>query len=193
MWATPISLVLEKNNEFYRLIFGNVDAPLKLFDGDTTKPLPKYLIQLQKCLKARKWREADQETLRVILQIAKKERSNIGDLKPNKSLYPVLQIIDQLWLNHSNGRFGFSVQKQIWLEYGKESDLSPINSKILNNFGDRVGWRKNGKWKKYDELNFTLDAKAKEGHLPSLRKQSGFDLGLWERRFGGFLSCLENN
>ena len=26
--------------------------------------------------------------------------------------------INQLWINYSNGKFGFSIQKQIWIELG---------------------------------------------------------------------------
>ena len=64
--------------------------------------------------------------------------------------------IDTLWLKYSSDRFGFSVQKQIWQE-AKEKFLA---------FGDRVGWRTQGKWiaDYHSEFNFSLDAPV--GHFP---------------------------
>jgi HTH-type transcriptional regulator/antitoxin HigA len=51
-----------------------------------------------------------------------------------------LRTIDQLWVKYSQGRFGFSVQKKIWLEVGGKVDYD-TECKL----GDRVGWRKGGK------------------------------------------------
>jgi serine/threonine-protein kinase len=66
-------------------------------------------------------------------------------------------------------RFGFSVQKKIWLEVGGK-----VNDETECKLCDRVGWRKKGSWidwrKKgswidYHDLTFTLQ--APDGHLPS--------------------------
>ncbi|MCA1992305.1 MAG: GUN4 domain-containing protein, partial [Coleofasciculus sp. S288] len=45
-----------------------------------------------------------------------------------------LRTIDQLWVQHSNGRFGFSVQKKIWQEVGRDDDV----------FFERIGWQLKG-------------------------------------------------
>jgi len=48
-----------------------------------------------------------------------------------------LKTIDSLWVKHSNGHFGFSVQKQIWQECG-----SPTSSgKDWDRFCVKVGWK----------------------------------------------------
>lgn len=65
-----------------------------------------------------------------------------------------LRTIDQLWVNYSNGRFGFSVQKHIWQDVGKHYE----------SFGNRVGWRNNGKWLSLEDITFEL--RAPRGHLP---------------------------
>ena len=51
--------------------------------------------------------------------------------------------------------FGFSVQKSIYLQASKNYDK----------LGDRLGWKKEGKWLHWRELNFT--EQAPKGHLPS--------------------------
>ncbi|MFB2935745.1 GUN4 domain-containing protein [Aerosakkonemataceae cyanobacterium BLCC-F154] len=48
-----------------------------------------------------------------------------------------LQMINQLWLTASNGKFGFSVQKEIYQSVGKD----------YQQLGDRVGWRVNRIWR----------------------------------------------
>ena len=71
--------------------------------------------KLEDFLKAGKWKEADLETGRIILELAKRKQQ--GWLN-NDSIKNVpcweLQTIDQLWVKHSNGSFGFSIQKKIF-------------------------------------------------------------------------------
>ncbi|PMB01494.1 hypothetical protein CEN45_02685 [Fischerella thermalis CCMEE 5198] len=71
-----------------------------------------------------------------------------------------LRTIDALWTKYSQGHFGFSMQKHIWLELGAEIDK--YTECLL---GDRVGWRIKQEWLKYSDLNFSLN--APQGHLPS--------------------------
>ena len=120
---------------------------------DYTK-LKNYLAQ-------GKWKEADAETTRVMLAVAKREKE--GWLN-SESIYNFrcedLRTIDQLWVKYSDGRFGFSVQKRIYQSFGGTRNY---DEKIWNDFGDRVGWRKGGDWLYKD---ITFDKKAPEGHLP---------------------------
>jgi GUN4-like/ARM-like repeat domain, GUN4-N terminal len=66
-----------------------------------------------------------------------------------------LHTLNQLWLVHSEGRFGFSVQRQIWLSVGK--DFSKLWHKI--------GWKTDNNWTRYPK-EFTWDLSAPQGHLP---------------------------
>jgi hypothetical protein len=66
-----------------------------------------------------------------------------------------LHTLNQLWLIHSEGRFGFSVQRQIWLSVGK--DFSKLWHKI--------GWKTDNNWTRYPK-EFTWDLSAPQGHLP---------------------------
>ncbi|MBW4573635.1 MAG: GUN4 domain-containing protein [Tolypothrix carrinoi HA7290-LM1] len=123
--------------------------------------------RLRDLLKAKMWKEADEETLKVMLKAAGRKQD--GWLDPQSiNNFPCtdLRTIDQLWVKYSNGRFGFSVQKRIWESVGES----------VEKFGDRVGLRRGGKWAKY--TNFTFETHAPEGHLPV-----SFSLDT----FGGFL------
>ena len=111
------------------------------------------------------WQEADQETTDRMLEAMGKERwwdVKLGDLLN----FPCedLRTIDDLWVHYSQGKFGFSVQKQIYLDCGAKLDGKYSGNKIWYEFGERVEWRVDGKWLLWTELTFTL--KAPGGHLP---------------------------
>jgi hypothetical protein len=65
-------------------------------------------------------------------------------------------------VHYSNGRFGFSVQKRIWIEEGGKPGV--YDHQVYERFGTQVGWRVNNQWKYYADLNFSLNAPF--GHLP---------------------------
>ncbi|TRU45888.1 MAG: hypothetical protein EWV49_14145 [Microcystis aeruginosa Ma_QC_Ch_20071001_S25] len=125
--------------------------------------------RLQQLLAAGKWKEADQETFKVMLQVAGRERE--GRLRiEDIDNFPCedLRTINQLWLNYSNGKFGFSVQKEIYESLGGTTEY---NQKVWEKFGDRIGWRKRGmfgmfggEWVSYSDLTFNMQ--APKAHLP---------------------------
>ena len=119
--------------------------------------------QLEQLLKARKWKEADKETVKKMCEVA--GRTNAGWLRVEDiDNFPCedLRTIDQLWVRYSNGRFGFSVQKRIYQSLG---GTRSYDWKIWEAFGDQVGWRVGGSWLYYTDLKFNQT--AKEGHLPN--------------------------
>jgi hypothetical protein len=68
---------------------------------------------------------------------------------------PDLQTLDQLWLAHSEGKFGFSVQRQLWLSLNKNWDT----------FWEKIAWRSGKTWTRYPK-EFIWDLTAPKGHLP---------------------------
>ncbi|MGD1716132.1 GUN4 domain-containing protein [Dapis sp. BLCC M172] len=116
---------------------------------------------LRDLLAAGKWKEADKETERCMLKVARRENEGWLDTK-SIDCFPCedLRTIDQLWVKYSNGKFGFSVQKQIYQSLGGKSFY---DRKIWEAFSDRVGWRKGGKWLYYSDLTFDSHY---TGHLP---------------------------
>ena len=128
--------------------------------------------RLRDLLAAGEWRQADEETARVMLAVSEREKE--GWLKVEHiDNFPCsdLSTIDQLWVKYSNGRFGFSVQKRIYQSLGGTRDY---DEKIWSAFGDRVGWRKEKRewlgwrrkreWLYYNDITFDLT--APEAHLP---------------------------
>ncbi|MBD2414066.1 hypothetical protein FACHB389_26920 [Nostoc calcicola FACHB-389] len=143
---------------------------------------------LENLLKAGKWKAADEETARLVLKVAKREQQDWLDYESIQK-FPCtdLRTIDELWVKYSNGHFGFSVQKRIWLECGGKEDYE-----TECRLGDRVGWRKNDSWLSLKNYHFSLN--ASQGHLPSLRYYYKMEDGrfgwLWRRWLFGFLSYI---
>ncbi|WP_427158271.1 GUN4 domain-containing protein [Aliinostoc sp. HNIBRCY26] len=126
--------------------------------------------RLRDLLAAGEWKQANQETTRVMLAVMKREKE--GWLRvEDVDNFPCedLRTIDQLWVKYSNRRFGFSVQKRIYQSLGGTRDY---NNKIWQAFGDKVGWRKGGDWLYYSEITF--DITAPEAHLPGVSSYGGF-------------------
>jgi len=114
--------------------------------------------RLRDLLAAGKWEEANGETIKVVSRVlwGKWEDIPCEDLRT----------INQLWLNYSNGKFGFSVQKEIYESLGGTRDY---NEEVVEKLGDRVGWRKGGSWLyNYSDITFNLEL-APKAHLPRFR------------------------
>jgi hypothetical protein len=115
--------------------------------------------RLQSLLKTGKLREADEETLHVLLQEA--GTPDREDLTPDAvKQFPcsVLRVIDRLWTTYTGGRFGFSVQLRLYqdvggtLETAIAQDITP-----LRRLGEQVGWRADDQWKTIDQTTHNLD------------------------------------
>lgn len=66
-----------------------------------------------------------------------------------------LKTINALWLAHSEGKFGYSVQREIWLGTGKN----------WAKFWSKIHWKNGNTWTRYPQ-EFTWDLSAPRGHLP---------------------------
>lgn len=108
---------------------------------------------LEQYLKQHQWRKADKETYRLMINAVGKE---VGQyFTPEELLnFPCedLKRIDGLWMRHSKGKFGFSVQKQIYVDCGAQLDGKDPGDKIWYDFCDRVGWHKRGNYMSYEDL-----------------------------------------
>ena len=127
--------------------------------------------QLSDALKNKKWKDADNETIKIILDITKRKKYGSLRDKDIKNI-PSRDILklDLLWLEASNNKFGFSIQRYIWQkQLGLELKQEQFNnSENIRDFGNYVGWYLNDELlKNRDDYKFSLDAPL--GHLPSLR------------------------
>jgi hypothetical protein len=120
--------------------------------------------KLRGLLKEGKWKEADEETLQVMLKAANRVSDRYLDTASLKN-FPCkdLRTIDQLWVTASDGHFGFSVQKKIWEDCG-----SPTSSdKNWDRFCVKVGWQNDQatSYVSYSGLSFNLSLSPR-GELP---------------------------
>ena len=131
----------------------------------TNEPTPVSFQRLEALLKEGKWREADLETWNLMLKLTKREQEGLLELEDVKN-FPrqELRKMDQLWVKYSNGKFGFSVQKQIWRDLGGKFWEPDWDTYVK--LSERVGWRKNDAWLSYDSYTFSTNAPT--GHLPVL-------------------------
>jgi hypothetical protein len=127
--------------------------------------LPNRYKSLLSYLANGRWREADRETDSVMLEVAGRKVEGYLDVESIQK-FPCedLRIIDQLWVKFSGGRFGFSVQKQIFVESGNPLD-GQYHKEEWEAFCDRVGWMKNNVYVRYRE-EVTFETSAQMGHLP---------------------------
>lgn len=123
---------------------------------------------LEKFLAAKQWKEADQETWELMKKITNRKKD--GWLrKEDYQNFPTeeLRIMDELWVKHSNGLFGFSVQKKIWINLGGTPGV--YNYDLRSKFTTAVEW-KGLDWQleaytiAKDDIAFYL--KIPEGQLP---------------------------
>lgn len=109
---------------------------------------------LSQLLQNKQWKKADEETVKLIFKLSEKENIWITEQDIARLNGQDLKTINKLWLHYSKGRFGFSIQQQIWKE------VQGIQ------FSKRVGWYADTDWHYYADLVYSL--KAPPGHLPAL-------------------------
>jgi hypothetical protein len=75
--------------------------------------------QLRDFLAAGKWQEADEETARLMLKsVGRDFEGSFERDELSKIPSSLLKNLDKIWLFASQGRFGFSVHKEIWESVG---------------------------------------------------------------------------
>ena len=145
---------------------GQVQPPVREPQSSGDVPLVSAVgvdyTKLRDLLVAKNWKEADLETNKRMLEVAGRESQGWLRVEDVEN-FPCqdLGTIDKLWVEYSDGKFGFSVQKQIYQDLGGTKDY---DYKVWQSFGDKVGWRKGGSWLSYSDLTFSEGHYW--GHLP---------------------------
>ncbi|AFY34678.1 AAA-like domain-containing protein [Calothrix sp. PCC 7507] len=135
------------------------------------KSLTQHLYaQLEYSLKAKNWQAADRQTHGLMVNIAK-DYGNLDYNNINNFSCSDLKTIDQLWVNNSDKRFGFSVQKEIWISTGNRLGikLDEWNDKDTENylrFAKAVDWYS---FSSYSEINERIK-KGLRGVFPYMGK-----------------------
>jgi GUN4-like/CHAT domain len=159
---------------------------------NTLPVVPENLLKLRELLQTRKWKEANLETLKVMVEALGRKGEKPLVKKEDLENFPcnLLQVIDQLWVTASNGRFGFSIQSKIYMECGGKFD-GKHDRDIWKCFAKRVEWYVDGEWRDWywfrvHLTNTHLDS-APVGYLPwwwistsdVTRGESGSEMPLW--------------
>ncbi|MGK7931761.1 MAG: GUN4 domain-containing protein [Microcystaceae cyanobacterium] len=126
--------------------------------------------RLAELLRNRDFKAADEETYKVMIEVVEREEGQWFDVE-DFDTFPCedLRIINQLWLDNSEGKFGFSVQADIYRSLG---GTRAYNSEVWEKFCDQVGWQVGRKWLRSKELIYELHRETPMGHLPSLTRFS---------------------
>jgi hypothetical protein len=121
---------------------------------------------LKNSLAAGDWFEADLETINILLEIAGKDQNNLSPEAIQNLPVNALKVIDNLWKNYSQGKFGFSVQLKSYQELGGNRQTTITNDRsLIEKWGEKLGWRQKNQWLKCEELDYSLN--APEGCHPS--------------------------
>lgn len=141
---------------------------------------------LEQQLKNKQWLEADEETCRILVELGKSD-AHTADWLDHRAIAHLpatdLHTIDRLWVEHSQGKYGFSIQANI---YFNSDPNRPVVSGNPINFGKQVEWVQLDRsllgFKFYRQLHFQI-LRAPAGHLPA---KWFWDIPWWESlRLGG--------
>ncbi len=112
--------------------------------------------QLQSLLAQKHWKQADQETWVVLCAALKKSKKSYLHAKDLENLpCEDLKTINHLWVKYSNGRFGFSIQNQIYQQTERD----------YGEFCHQVGWLT---YNPHDpDYGIEYKISAPIGHLPT--------------------------
>ena len=130
---------------------------------------PADLEMLEQSLTDQDWKTADRQTFDIMLKLTRRETDKWLDASAINSLQlQNLRGLSQMWAQHSRGKFGFEVQRQVFqsvMGQHKKPHLRAIA------FARQVGW-----WSKslqvfkfYNQLDFNINSleQARRGHFPA--------------------------
>lgn len=144
---------------------------------------------IQDLLLSGNWQEANRITNYFLLKLANLSKGNFLRIEDITKISRIaIRNIDKLWLDHSNGCFGFSIQQSIW-------NNCLVSNEIANDrykFGKQVGWHVNNSWIHWKDLNYSLS--APKGHLPTLAINRCNSKELFFKQFFSHIGdCLQPN
>ena len=140
-----------ETKEFLAQNFPTGVVPLKSESNIDYQPLQRLLAEQD-------FQQADLVTIQKLCELAGTSAMQRKWLYFTEvTSFPIadFQTIDRLWIVHSEGKFGFSVQRKIWLSLGKD----------FGQLWEKIAWRKGNNWTRYPN-EFTWDLTAPKGHLP---------------------------
>lgn len=161
------------SGSIYQLLSAEDSEPARAF---LSKHFPDGLLpltsarffdysHLQQLLVEKQYKQADIETSVKICELAGEaatKRRWIYFSEVDQLPIEDLQTLDLLWRVYSQGRFGFSVQRDLWLGSGQ----------VWEQLWPKLGWKNGNIWTRYPGA-FTWNLTAPRGHLPLTNQLRG--------------------
>jgi len=120
---------------------------------------------IQDRLIAQDFEEADRLTLQKMCELAGEgasQRRWLYFTEVERFDAQQLKILDALWRVYSGDKFGFSIQRRIWLGVGQ----------VWDKFWPKIDWKSGNRWTRYpNEFQWHFDAPL--GHLPLTNQLRG--------------------
>jgi hypothetical protein len=179
-----LSKLEQQINELTNII-NDLQEQLKLL------PDLKRYKQLQQFLQQGDFKGADAETTRIMLDVVNEERDTLTPADVSKFPCNVIQIIDQLWQDYSEQKFGFTVQLKTYYAVGGNIDtIRAQDIKIMREFAQKIGWfdeNYESRAGDYDNWDFSLSAPA--GCFPAHWWKSPYGLKMVTFFFSRLIAC----
>lgn len=151
--------------------------------------------KLQQLLEKGDVRSADEETTKIMLEVAGEARDTLTPDDVAKYPCNSLRVIDQLWQKYSQEKFGFSKQLKTYYEVGGSlSTIRTQDTTVLIKFADSVGWldeNQQPKFEDYDNWDFSLS--SPDGCFPAHWWKSPYGLKMVTYFFSRLISCDLHN
>ncbi|MBD2577641.1 GUN4 domain-containing protein [Oscillatoria sp. FACHB-1406] len=152
--------------------FASYSSPSLPLSGSAASEVGLNYSQLSLFLSHKNFKKADRETAEKILQAVNKQKFGMLESKDIKN-FPCqdLRTLNNLWLHHSQGKFGFTVQQQLYAsihnELQQQSPRNPyLNSDSFDRFAERVEWKRANRPYLEPKDELPLNPAGKPGHLP---------------------------
>jgi hypothetical protein len=146
---------------------------------------------LKNFLKEQNFKAADQETTKIMLDVAGEERDNLTPDDLNKFPCNALFVIDKLWRKYSNDKFGFSIQLKYYYDVGGNIDtIRAQDIKVMKKYAQKIGWfdqNQNSRADDYQNWDFSLS--APEGCFPAHWWKSPYGLKMVTFFFSRLIAC----
>lgn len=173
-----ICQVLNQNQTADNLLFIQQEFPEGVVSLSSAKGIDYQVIQDK--LMEEEFLEADLLTIQKMCELAGEsamKRKWLYFTEVERFPDEDLLTIDLLWRVYSGGKFGFSVQRKLWLSLGKNFNL----------LWDKIAWRNGRTWTRYPG-EFIWNLEAPQGHLPTSNQLRGakmitalFNHPVWQR------------
>lgn len=141
----------------------------------------KRYAKLEALLKAREWKAADKETYELMIRTVGKDPGQFFSAEELRK-FPCEDLlrIDGLWVKNSDGRFGFSIQKEIYVhECGGRLDGIEYDRESFSQLIEKVEWDR--------QLDYQIEPL---GYLPGEWVVRNFRSG-WTRSLFSLLSRVQ--